>query len=1325
MKNLFRLHLFAVWLLFMGVLQAFASPKPKPEQLTRLVLTIPVLEKNKLSPLIEVKAGEPTITLTSSRTLTITEAGTDKEATELEVTKMLPPASIYVWSGAVSKQWQDPANWLVNNIVATGIPTFGSTIGNEVQIPVVVSGNYPEITTSAGARSITIAATASLTIKSGGQIRISGTADNSVTNGGTFTNNGTVTLDSIFTDGFINQAGASLINTAAMTIGVAGRAGLGSSLKNSGSINNSGTFNVNGGVGRVFFNYPGGKVINTNAFNVQNGDIGGIYNQGKIDNAGQMSVKFGKLETLFDNLDTLINQAGATFTVSGCNKRLLDNRKYVLNEGIFNVQSSAFEGLLNRQGAKLLNKANGDFKVSNTTNTNFINAGYVENDNLFTVNSSSDTAVYNKPTGEILNNGNWIAEGIQYLTWVNLGKLTLGSTAQLNLQRSDAGSLKNDGTILTTTGCQISISSFNVGGIINEGNGVFENNCVTSFQRIGGYSISNKGRYTHLNGSVSSLDMTNFVKNENYFHLNAPIANYGYGEKVFENSDTLILGSQVANYFEGVGNIFTNSGYLYSDAQFTLLRIGQVLNNNGGKVVLGPQSVLKGFGVGNVISNSGHFTNKGVLQFTNSGPYIVNNTGTFLNKNRIKSARTEYSVYNNGGTFENSGTIEADTVRNGVILQVGSGSSFTNTTTGKVLVDMSSGGGINNNAGTFINNGELLLAQTDSLRNSAINNVATFQNNNLIRIGRSGDNGIINTGTFTNAANGNIFITATTKTLAITPAKGIDNQSGTFTNQPCATIESETKIVTSGGSFINGGTIKKTEDKVTGDSNISSNTGTINNLDANAFNVTGSNTPLVVTINSAATPICQGTTRLLTANPTGGTFSVTGPGSLAGDMLTATGGGVINVTYTYNPVPGCSFTATQAITAYSAPMAVITGTISICQNAPAASVTFTGSNGTAPYSFTYKINGGPDQTISTTGVTTSVSVTQSTAVANSFTYTLVSVSDVNCTVTSLMSSATVTVKPLPSSLLTASKVDVCPNTEVTLDAHCSIPASTINWNPGAPTITPAAATLPYVYKASCTFDGCTGNESSIEVRTQRILVDMKDLDVGTLPLPIARAVKDNMAPTNLIEAPVFPRRWTFIANGCDASESAVFKLSGPVNFMAIDNAATYALFANDAGGFYAIDHPNYGNGGSFPNGTYTLTVDLRNANGVGGPFPKNRVAAGSLLATRTIEFTVGSPSARVAADDSEGLTVDGLGLAEISPNPLSHTMRLKVYKVKGQSVEVSLMDASGRTLLQRSFVPETNHHQEEFEVSHLTNGIYFMRVNTDTKNATLKVIKAE
>jgi hypothetical protein len=323
----------------------------------------------------------------------------------------------------------------------------------------------------------------------------------------------------------------------------------------------------------------------------------------------------------------------------------------------------------------------------------------------------------------------------------------------------------------------------------------------------------------------------------------------------------------------------------------------------------------------------------------------------------------------------------------------------------------------------------------------------------------------------------------------------------------------------------------------------------------------------------------------------------------------------------------------------------------------------------------------------------------------------------------------VTVKPTPSSNLTAGKVDVCPNTEVALNPNCSIPNATVNWNPGGPTVTPDAATLPYIYKASCTADGCTGNESSVEVRTHRILVDMKDLDVGTLPLPIVRAVKDNMAPTNLIEAPVFPRRWTFIAQGCDASESAVFKLSGPVNFSTVDNAGTYAMFANDEGGFYSLDHPNYGNGGSFPNGTYTLTIELRDRDGVGGPFPKNRVATGSLLATRTLQFTViGPPSIvgnRQGLNSSEVFLLDASAFAEISPNPVTNTMRLKLSGHKGKQVQVNLIDASGRHLLQRSFLPQTNSHQEEFDVSRLANGVYFLKVNADDKQATLKVIKVE
>jgi hypothetical protein len=246
-------------------------------------------------------------------------------------------------------------------------------------------------------------------------------------------------------------------------------------------------------------------------------------------------------------------------------------------------------------------------------------------------------------------------------------------------------------------------------------------------------------------------------------------------------------------------------------------------------------------------------------------------------------------------------------------------------------------------------------------------------------------------------------------------------------------------------------------------------------------------------------------------------------------------------------------------------------------------------------------------------------------------------------------------------------------------------------------------------KPRCVADGCVGNESSVEVRTHRILVDMKDLDVGALPLPIVRSVKDNMEPTNQFKRRVFPRRWTFIANGCDASESAEFKLSGPVLFNAIDNAGTYAMFANEGNSFYSIDHPNYGNGGSFPDGTYSLTVNLYSKDGVGGPFPKNRVPAGMLLATRTLEFTVGGPQSivggrqaavegRQSAVGSRQSTIDGGPWTEISPNPVSNTMRLKISEAKGQNVSVSLVDASGRMMLQRSFVPETNTHQEEFQI---------------------------
>ena len=131
------------------------------------------------------------------------------------------------------------------------------------------------------------------------------------------------------------------------------------------------------------------------------------------------------------------------------------------------------------------------------------------------------------------------------------------------------------------------------------------------------------------------------------------------------------------------------------------------------------------------------------------------------------------------------------------------------------------------------------------------------------------------------------------------------------------------------------------------------------------------------------------------------------------------------------------------------PNALINGTTTVCQDAASPNITFTGSNGVAPYTFTYKINGGPNQSAVTT-VGNSVSVPVPTNISGSFTYTLVSVQDASSTSCSQaqVGSAIVTVNSIPTATLSGTTI-VCQN-----EAAPSI------------TFTGANGTAPYVYTYS-------------------------------------------------------------------------------------------------------------------------------------------------------------------------------------------------------------------------------------------------------------------
>lgn len=159
----------------------------------------------------------------------------------------------------------------------------------------------------------------------------------------------------------------------------------------------------------------------------------------------------------------------------------------------------------------------------------------------------------------------------------------------------------------------------------------------------------------------------------------------------------------------------------------------------------------------------------------------------------------------------------------------------------------------------------------------------------------------------------------------------------------------------------------------------------------------------------ALSPICQGaSTPALGGSFGGGATGATWDDGGAGGTFTNNDGsnpGIVtytaaasapaSVTLTLTTVGGsCGITSvSKTLTVHPLVTGSISGDAFVCRDATAPVITFTASdNGTAPYTFGYKINGGPTQTI-TTASGNSVTLTVPMATPGSFTYSLVSVQD--------------------------------------------------------------------------------------------------------------------------------------------------------------------------------------------------------------------------------------------------------------------------------------------------------------------------------------------
>ncbi|WP_329805300.1 beta strand repeat-containing protein, partial [Flavobacterium facile] len=161
----------------------------------------------------------------------------------------------------------------------------------------------------------------------------------------------------------------------------------------------------------------------------------------------------------------------------------------------------------------------------------------------------------------------------------------------------------------------------------------------------------------------------------------------------------------------------------------------------------------------------------------------------------------------------------------------------------------------------------------------------------------------------------------------------------------------------------------------------------------NAFNLSLSNNPPSIILPS-------GTTYTWTVSaPAGitGASNQINPVNIIGQTLLNSTSNPINVIYTITATSGvgintCTSNFNLTVTVNPAPSATISGNASICQNSNAAVITFTGLNGVAPYTFTYSINGGSNQTISTTSGS-SVTLIAPTSTLGTFNYCLLGVVD--------------------------------------------------------------------------------------------------------------------------------------------------------------------------------------------------------------------------------------------------------------------------------------------------------------------------------------------
>lgn len=660
-------------------------------------------------------------------------------------------AATRTWLGTTDQLWERASNWSGNAVPGAA---------DDVIIPTVGSGLYPNIGDTRSAKSVTIQSGASLQIVIGGRLNISGAAGDGMYILGNFTNKGDLYINNVGGDGIHINANAANVKLRSKTY-----------IGNSGSIGAHGIYIQKGNLNVEEIN--DGDYRGLTILNIDNTTNNGIYNFG-----GNVSID--EVSSGLFNSRTTVNIGAASSTSIGT-AGILNASSFELADGTVNVLDAGGvnPGVIHR----LISSPSPLFRIQNAGSLNIGGSsnklperGLLNEDDLIVngklnIENTSSHGLYNRVTttvggSAVITIVNTDGHGIyNYDDFTNNGTINLGATSKpvdldgirneklsgtnddvdfinngtVNIKNVLDNGIRNMQTADFTNTATITMGEIQIGlaGIINDDNGsAFVNNGGTiKIDKVGTQAgtstlekialrVEDVGTFNNLGGGIIEIGQgAGSIPGTGIFVRN--------NSTVFNNTDGQIKIDETAS------------------AAIAMELGGPKINNRAnGEILIGQATGNVGGSGISMVAFTGKITNEGTIKIDNCG-----DDGLFMTGDVDNQGAGELIIGQNGGNITNDG------------ISIVAGAAFTNKGDGKVRIDNVGGASIdassstvnneacasmklydriNKSGGSFLNEGYLMLKTSNShtvsgglvnngiLQYGVVNPIPGLTNNDLL-----------------------------------------------------------------------------------------------------------------------------------------------------------------------------------------------------------------------------------------------------------------------------------------------------------------------------------------------------------------------------------------------------------------------------------------------------------------------------------------------------------------------------------------------------------------------------------------------------------------